>query len=372
VEFLPSNRGLVGHRARRTRLDPSSCLAVLLPLCDQRSRQLRGSHTSIRAWSRSAIEPGRQHWRLFPNHHPAELVPFLLAGAAAARSVAGRMAWWSANLRFGRVRRCHASIGVSALSQTYKVFRRTCSPSSPPGLILVELRTCGSRAGVDVWRAPTDKANASCTRSSKRRTFCSNIFQPAPIPRLLALDGVDLKIHGRPIRFDRGPPAAAMTTRSSRWLCRPADRRSASSSWSWAGGEEAEGRTASVVVMTASPAAFADGAHNVRYGLECRLMSRPGEAPDSGVAVHHLVGPFIRFSEHHYPYELSGGMHTRELARALVDGSENFAMDRRFVIARSAEPVTDAGGACYKSVQRKDRAVREPSNRLNRSIYRTA
>jgi NitT/TauT family transport system ATP-binding protein len=88
------------------------------------------------------------------------------------------------------------------------------------------------------------------------------------------------------------------------------------------------GRDRAMVFQDASLLPWRPVLRNVTYGLECNDVGAK-EARERAMHFIEMVG--LRGFEHHYPYELSGGMQQRvNLARALVMDPEILLMDEPF------------------------------------------
>src|SRR5438445_2842815 len=148
-------------------------------------------------------------------------------------------------------------------------------------------------------------------------------FQPRTNTRLLALDGVDLKIMDGEFVSIVGPSGCGKTTFLS-----VVDGLIAAS----AGRILVEGKVVTkpgpdraVVFQDASLLPWRTVLGNVVYGLECVGVSRH-EAKTRATHFIDMVG--LAGFENHYPYELSGGMQQRvNLARALVMDPKILLMD---------------------------------------------
>src|SRR5499426_2856568 len=151
-------------------------------------------------------------------------------------------------------------------------------------------------------------------------------FQPRTNTRLLALDGVDLKIMDGEFVSIVGPSGCGKTTFLS-----VVDGLIAAS----AGRILVDGRVVTkpgpdraVVFQDASLLPWRTVLGNVTYGLECVGVGRR-EAKARAARFIDMVG--LAGFEHHYPYELSGGMQQRaNLARALVMDPAILLMDEPF------------------------------------------
>jgi len=150
--------------------------------------------------------------------------------------------------------------------------------------------------------------------------------QPRTNARLVALDGVDLKIMDGEFVSIVGPSGCGKTTFLS-----VVDGLIAAS----AGRILVDGRVVTkpgpdraVVFQDASLLPWRTVLNNVRYGLEC-LNVGAREAKERASHFIEMVG--LSGFEHHYPYELSGGMQQRvNLARALVMDPKILLMDEPF------------------------------------------
>src|ERR1700745_3719326 len=158
------------------------------------------------------------------------------------------------------------------------------------------------------------------------QNFRLEYFQPRTNSRLLALDGVDLKIVDGEFVSIVGPSGCGKTTflsvvaglvgaRGGRILV---DGRAVTK----------PGPDRAVVFQDASLLPWRTVLNNVRYGLEC-LNVGAREAKKRASHFIEMVG--LSGFEHHYPYELSGGMQQRvNLARARVMDPKILLMDEPF------------------------------------------
>ncbi len=151
-------------------------------------------------------------------------------------------------------------------------------------------------------------------------------LQPRTNSRLRALDGIDLKVMDGEFVSIVGPSGCGKTTFLS-----VVDGLIPAS----AGRILVDGRVVTkpgpdraVVFQDASLLPWRTVLGNVRYGLEC-LKVGAREAKERATHFINLVG--LSGFEHHYPYELSGGMQQRvNLARALVVDPKILLMDEPF------------------------------------------
>jgi NitT/TauT family transport system ATP-binding protein len=151
-------------------------------------------------------------------------------------------------------------------------------------------------------------------------------LQPRTNTRLRALAGVDLKVMDGEFVSIVGPSGCGKTTFLS-----VVDGLIPAS----AGRVLVDGRAVTkpgpdraVVFQDASLLPWRTVLGNVRYGLEC-LNVGAREAKERATNFIDMVG--LSGFEHHYPYELSGGMQQRvNLARALVVDPKILLMDEPF------------------------------------------
>src|SRR5438105_7254935 len=151
-------------------------------------------------------------------------------------------------------------------------------------------------------------------------------FQPRTNSRLLALDGVDLKIMDGEFVSIVGPSGCGKTT----FLSVVDGLISATAGRILVDGVAVArpGPDRAVVFQDASLLPWRTVLGNVLYGLECIGVPRR-EARERAAHFVALVG--LAGFEHNYPYELSGGMQQRvNLARALVMDPKILLMDEPF------------------------------------------
>jgi NitT/TauT family transport system ATP-binding protein len=150
--------------------------------------------------------------------------------------------------------------------------------------------------------------------------------QPRTNSRLIALDGVNLKIMDGEFVSIVGPSGCGKTT----FLSVVDGLIAATGGRILVDGKVVTkpGPDRAVVFQDASLLPWRTVLHNVLYGLECigLDMRKANER-----AQHFIVMVGLQGFEHHYPYELSGGMQQRvNLARALVMDPEILLMDEPF------------------------------------------
>ncbi len=151
-------------------------------------------------------------------------------------------------------------------------------------------------------------------------------YQPRTGSRLLAIDRLNMAIEEGEFVSVVGPSGCGKSTllKIVDGLCTPTggqvllDGRAVSR----------PGRDRAVVFQDASLFPWYTVLGNVSYGLECH-GARSREARQRAQPFIELVG--LAGFEHHYPYELSGGMQQRvNLARALAVDPELLLMDEPF------------------------------------------
>jgi ABC-type nitrate/sulfonate/bicarbonate transport system ATPase subunit len=151
-------------------------------------------------------------------------------------------------------------------------------------------------------------------------------FQPRTNTRLMALGGVNLKIMDGEFVSIVGPSGCGKTT----FLSVVDGLIAATSGRILVDGKEVTkpGPDRAVVFQDASLLPWRTVLRNVLYGLEC-LGVKTREAKERAAHFIEMVG--LSGFEHHYPYELSGGMQQRvNLARALVMDPKILLMDEPF------------------------------------------
>jgi NitT/TauT family transport system ATP-binding protein len=151
-------------------------------------------------------------------------------------------------------------------------------------------------------------------------------FQPRTDTRLAALDGVDLQVMDGEFVSIVGPSGCGKTT----FLSVVDGLIPATSGRIVVDGRAVTkpGPDRAVVFQDASLLPWRTVLNNVLYGLECLGVGRR-EAKARAARFIDMVG--LSGFEHHYPYELSGGMQQRvNLARALVVDPAILLMDEPF------------------------------------------
>jgi NitT/TauT family transport system ATP-binding protein len=151
-------------------------------------------------------------------------------------------------------------------------------------------------------------------------------FQPRTNTRLTALDGVNLTVSDGEFVSIVGPSGCGKTT----FLSVVDGLIPATSGRILVDGEVVSkpGPDRAVVFQDASLLPWRTVLANIRYGLECQGVNAR-EAKDRADHFVGMVG--LTGFEHHYPYELSGGMQQRvNLARALVMDPKILLMDEPF------------------------------------------
>ena len=194
-------------------------------------------------------------------------------------------------------------------------------------------------------------------------------FQPRTNTRLTALDGVNLTIMDGEFVSIVGPSGCGKTT----FLSVVDGLIAATSGRILVDGKEVTkpGPDRAVVFQDASLLPWRTVLGNVLYGLEC-LGVRTREAKERAAHFIEMVG--LAGFEHHYPYELSGGMQQRvNLARALVMDPKILLMDEPFASldAQTREVMQEELLRIW--VQGKARpCCSSPTRSTRRSICRTA
>jgi NitT/TauT family transport system ATP-binding protein len=151
-------------------------------------------------------------------------------------------------------------------------------------------------------------------------------FQPRTNTRLTALDGVNLAIMDGEFVAIVGPSGCGKTT----FLSVVDGLIAATGGRVLVDGDAVTkpGPDRAVVFQDASLLPWRTVLNNVLYGLEC-VGTPMREAKERAAHFIDLVG--LSGFEHHYPYELSGGMQQRvNLARALVMDPKILLMDEPF------------------------------------------
>jgi NitT/TauT family transport system ATP-binding protein len=150
--------------------------------------------------------------------------------------------------------------------------------------------------------------------------------QPRTHSRLVALDGINLQIMDGEFVSIVGPSGCGKTT----FLSVVDGLIPATSGRILVDGKVVTrpGPDRAVVFQDASLLPWRTVLNNVLYGLECLGMAKR-EANEQAERFIAMVG--LRGFEHHFPYELSGGMQQRvNLARALVMDPQILLMDEPF------------------------------------------
>jgi len=150
--------------------------------------------------------------------------------------------------------------------------------------------------------------------------------QPRTNSRLVALDGIDLKIMDGEFVSIVGPSGCGKTT----FLSVVDGLIPATGGRILVDGKVVTkpGPDRAVVFQDASLLPWRTVLHNVLYGLECIGLGK-AEAHERAARFIAMVG--LSGFEQHYPYELSGGMQQRvNLARALVMDPAILLMDEPF------------------------------------------
>jgi NitT/TauT family transport system ATP-binding protein len=151
-------------------------------------------------------------------------------------------------------------------------------------------------------------------------------FQPRTNTRLVALDGVNFTVMDREFVSIVGPSGCGKTT----FLSVVDGLIPATSGQIVVDGDVVvkPGPDRAVVFQDASLLPWRTVLKNIVYGLECQGVNGR-EANERAAHFIDLVG--LRNFEHHYPYELSGGMQQRvNLARALIMDPKILLMDEPF------------------------------------------
>src|SRR3977135_3879321 len=151
-------------------------------------------------------------------------------------------------------------------------------------------------------------------------------FQPRTNTRLMALGGVNLKVMDSEFVSIVGPSGCGKST----FLSVVDGLIAATSGRILVDGKEVTkpGPDRAVVFQDASLLPWRTVLRNVLYGLEC-LGVQTREAKEGAAPCIEGVG--LSGFEHHYPYDLSGGMQQRvNLARALVMDPKILLMDEPF------------------------------------------
>jgi NitT/TauT family transport system ATP-binding protein len=164
------------------------------------------------------------------------------------------------------------------------------------------------------------------TAKLEARGIRLDYVQPRTNTRLTALDGVDLEIMDGEFVSIVGPSGCGKTT----FLSVVDGLIAATAGRILVSGKVVTkpGPDRAVVFQYASLLPWRTVRDNVVYGLEC-LNVRRREARARAARFIDMVG--LSGFEHHYPYELSGGMQQRvNLARALVVDPEILLMDEPF------------------------------------------
>jgi len=164
------------------------------------------------------------------------------------------------------------------------------------------------------------------TAKLEARGIQLDYVQPRTNTRLTALDGVDLEVMDGEFVSIVGPSGCGKTT----FLSVVDGLIAATAGRILVGGKVVTrpGPDRAVVFQDASLLPWRTVRDNVVYGLEC-LNVRRREARARAARFIDMVG--LSGFEHHYPYELSGGMQQRvNLARALVVDPEILLMDEPF------------------------------------------
>jgi NitT/TauT family transport system ATP-binding protein len=171
-----------------------------------------------------------------------------------------------------------------------------------------------------------DRYVCAMTAKLEARDVRLDYLQPRTNTRLTALDGVNLAISDGEFVSIVGPSGCGKTT----FLSVVDGLIPATSGRILVDGQVVSkpGPDRAVVFQDASLLPWRTVLGNVLYGLECQGMNAR-EAKDRADYFIDMVA--LTGFEHHYPYELSGGMQQRvNLARALVMDPKILLMDEPF------------------------------------------
>jgi ABC-type nitrate/sulfonate/bicarbonate transport system ATPase subunit len=156
--------------------------------------------------------------------------------------------------------------------------------------------------------------------------ICMEYYQPRIRHRLLALDSVSLTVNDGEFLSIVGPSGCGKTTflKIVDGLIQPTRGHLVLDGTRI----DQPGRERALVFQESSLFPWYTVIRNVAYGLECQGV-RASEAQKQVQPIIDMVG--LAGFEHHYPYELSGGMQQRaNLARALAVDPELLLMDEPF------------------------------------------
>ena len=202
--------------------------------------------------------------------------------------------------------------------------------------------------------------NPNARRQARSQDIRLDYFQPRTNTRLTALDGVNLRVMEGEFVSIVGPSGCGKTT----FLSVVDGLIAASAGRILVDGEVVTkpGPDRAVVFQDASLLPWRTVLENVLYGLECVGVGAR-EANERASHFIEMVG--LTGFEHHYPYELSGGMQQRvNLARALVMDPKILLMDEPFAsLDAQTRELMQEELLQHLGARQEDRAVRHPPDR---------